>query len=191
MSASRESPQDDKDEDDDDDISDVRVENETRDEMIERIYAENRRKAAQTHAQFAKIGMPDAYPVVLIDIQFHISHHSQPLYIEPSDTESYHQVHEKHKTFRPMLINWIKKQNQAQDMRVRSKNNVRIIMISSIKVRYLSARYDTMRQIWLKRVQKWESKPAKKTKDEKNREIFEKTFVELKKQREERERTDR
>ncbi len=59
---------------------------------------------------------------------------------------------------------------------------------SKSQIRYLSARYDTLRAVWLKRVERWENKPAKRVKDEKHREVFERTFAELKKQREERER---
>ena len=46
-------------------------------------------------------------------------------------------------------------------------------------------------QAWKKKVERWENKPAKKAKDAKNRELFEKVFPELKKQREDKERMTR
>ena len=76
-----------------------------------------------------------------------------------------------------------------------------------LRLRYLSDRYDTHRTAWLKRVQKWEMRVSRETyikevktfsfqpttvaRREKYIEIFERTFPELRKQREEKQRSDR
>jgi hypothetical protein len=75
--------------------------------LIARIYAENRRKAALSHAELERwpqIGAPDKYVV--------------PLYADPNDAPGIRELHERHATFRPILIEFIRKQNQAQDLRV-------------------------------------------------------------------------
>ena len=60
-----------------------------------------------------------------------------------------------------------------------------------VRQRYLTDTYDKLMLSWLKKLEKKETNPAKKTKDSKMREYFEKQFPELRKQREDKERFSR
>ena len=131
---------------------------------VARINAENRRKAALSHAEFGdRLRLPvDLYA-------------SAPLVVDPMTAPGVAEFYERHRAFKPQLIAHIRAQSEAQERRVR----------------YLSDRYDCLRAVWLEKVERWEAKPTKKAKDEKYRDVFERTFPELRRQREEKERDSR
>jgi len=123
------------------------------------IYAENRKKAEESHSLLTKLG-----PCVEL-----------PLYNQPSDTTIYHENKRRHMMFKKQLLIFLKKRHHAR----------------KIRERYLAQRYDQLMQEWLKKVEKSESTQKRRNKEQKNREFFERTFPELKKQREEKERLQR
>ncbi|KAK3589151.1 hypothetical protein CHS0354_017117 [Potamilus streckersoni] len=98
-----------------------------------------------------------------------------PLYNQPSDTAIYHENKKKFQTFKKSLILFFKRRHQAR----------------KIRERYLTERYDQLMQVWIKKIEKAENNPKKKTKDARLREYFEKVFPEIKKSREEKERFSR
>lgn len=98
-----------------------------------------------------------------------------PMYNQPSDTAIYHENKKKFQEFRKSLMIYFKK--RAQEREAREK--------------YLTDTYNQLMQAWLKKMDKRENNAARKAKDQKQREFFEKQFPELKKQREDRERFSR
>jgi hypothetical protein len=64
----------------------------------------------------------------------------------------------------------------------------RQLMIKKQREKAFSDKYDSMHGVWLKKVEKTENSVRKKQKDAKYRECYEKTFPELRKRREEKER---
>lgn len=98
-----------------------------------------------------------------------------PLYNQPQDAEVCRENAQSHVAFKArLLLNFRKvKTERAQ------------------KQNELSEKYTFLSQDWLKRVEKMESKAARKVKEVKNREYFEKVFPELRKQREDKERFNR
>ncbi|KAL3856873.1 hypothetical protein ACJMK2_011584, partial [Sinanodonta woodiana] len=98
-----------------------------------------------------------------------------PLYNQPSDTPIYHENKRKFQTFKKSLILFFKRRHQAR----------------KIRERYLTERYDQLMQVWIKKIEKVENNPKRKTKDARLREYFEKVFPEIKKSREEKERFSR
>uniref|UniRef100_A0A914XG09 Uncharacterized protein n=1 Tax=Plectus sambesii TaxID=2011161 RepID=A0A914XG09_9BILA len=129
--------------------------------LFDRIYADNHKKAARSQALFAAIGLPDKF--------------TAPLYHEPWDLEVIRENEAKHQLFKPALIQYVKRLRQARE----------------IRERYLTERYNTLTASWKKKIERWEKNPKRIARDVKNREIFERTFPELKRQREERERMGR
>ncbi|TKR57978.1 hypothetical protein L596_030608 [Steinernema carpocapsae] len=140
--------------------------------LIDRIYTETKKKAAAAGS-------------------FLMKGNGRPLYLEPDDLESVHDILKKHKTFRIDLVKKIRKERAETDTALQNIN----------------AQYEVKRSDWLKKVDEWE-KSQKKTyaqaesnpesiedafrnRDVKHREIFEKTFPDLKKKREEEERSGR
>lgn len=98
-----------------------------------------------------------------------------PMYNQPSDTAIYHENKKKFHEFRKSLMIYFKR--RAQEREAREK--------------YLTDTYNQLMQAWLKKMDKRENNAARKAKDQKQREFFEKQFPELKKQREDRERFSR
>lgn len=98
-----------------------------------------------------------------------------PMYNQPSDTAVYHENKRKFLTFKSRLVACFKKRHQERQLREK----------------YLTETYSHLMQEWLKKMEKKESNAAKKAKDAKLREFFEKQFPELKKQREDKERITR
>ncbi|XP_049519814.1 uncharacterized protein LOC119446052 isoform X4 [Dermacentor silvarum] len=98
-----------------------------------------------------------------------------PMYNQPSDTAIYHENKKKFHEFRKSLTIYFKR--RAQEREAREK--------------YLTDTYNQLMQAWLRKMEKRENNAARKAKDQKQREFFEKQFPELKKQREDRERFSR
>ncbi|KAG8200653.1 hypothetical protein JTE90_022274 [Oedothorax gibbosus] len=98
-----------------------------------------------------------------------------PMYNQPSDTGLYHENKRKHHFFRSRLVKCFKRRHKERSMREK----------------HLTESYSKLQQEWLKKLEKKENNSAKKAKDAKLREFFEKQFPELKKQREDKERISR
>ena len=64
----------------------------------------------------------------------------------------------------------------------------RQIILKKQKEKQMIDKYDSLHMVWQKKCDKFENSSKKKQKDAKYREVFEKIFPELKKQREEKER---
>lgn len=127
------------------------------------IYAENRKKAEESHNVLDKLMPPTDVPSVL------------PLYHQPTDTEVYMANKRQYAGFKRRLMEYFKKKHA-------SKNERDL---------HLTQTYSKLMTEWLKRVEKVENSKKHKEKVAKNRELFEKVFPELRKQREEKERFSR
>lgn len=99
----------------------------------------------------------------------------QPLYNQPIDIKETRKNHENYLKNREKLIKYIRKKKEEKRERYRAR----------------AEKYDEMMMKWLKQIELIESDPAKKARDAKAREYFEKQFPELKKKREDRERLQR
>uniref|UniRef100_A0A1Z5L1C9 Glycosyltransferase n=1 Tax=Ornithodoros moubata TaxID=6938 RepID=A0A1Z5L1C9_ORNMO len=97
------------------------------------------------------------------------------MYNQPSDTAVYHENKKKFQEFRKSLMLYFKKRIQEREAREK----------------YLMDTYSQLMQAWLKKMEKRENNAARKVREQKQREFFEKQFPELKKQREDRERFSR
>lgn len=95
-----------------------------------------------------------------------------PIYNQPSDADIYHENKRKNVTFKKKLLEYFK-------MRYTEKAS---------RNAYLTETYSKLMQEWVRKVDKIESSTKRKAKDAKNREFFEKVFIELRKQREDKER---
>ncbi|KAJ2942753.1 hypothetical protein O0L34_g14941 [Tuta absoluta] len=98
-----------------------------------------------------------------------------PLYNQPQDTQVYHENIRRHKGFRKRLAEHIR----------------RVKLEAQKREDALAEAYSRRAAEWLRRVERIEQGQKRKVKDAKNRELFEKVFPELRKQREERERFNR
>ena len=98
-----------------------------------------------------------------------------PLYNQPQDAETCRDNQQRHLSFKARLLLHFRK---VKTERAQKQNE-------------LSEKYAVLSQEWLKRVDKMEAKAARKAKEVKNREFFEKIFPELRKQREDKERFNR
>lgn len=95
-----------------------------------------------------------------------------PIYNQPSDTDIYHENKRKHVAFKRKLLEYFKKRHAEKHTRNQ----------------YVTETYSKLMQEWLRKVDKIESSTKRKMKEAKNREFFEKVFLELRKQREYKER---
>lgn len=127
------------------------------------IYAENRKKAEESHNVLDKLMPPTDVPSVL------------PLYHQPTDTEVYMANKRQYAGFKRRLMEYFKKRHASKNERES----------------HLTQTYSKLMTEWLKRVEKVENSKKHKEKVAKNRELFEKVFPELRKQREEKERFSR
>ncbi|KPM10213.1 Myb-Like DNA-Binding protein [Sarcoptes scabiei] len=98
-----------------------------------------------------------------------------PLYNQPSDLTIIHEVRAKFKAFQPKLIKRIKELKKQKQQRIQEESSI----------------YDGLMKKWLKKIEDYENSPAKKARDAKLREYFEKQFTEMRKHREDRERMHR
>ncbi|KAK9874306.1 hypothetical protein WA026_002658 [Henosepilachna vigintioctopunctata] len=69
--------------------------------MAQKIYAENRKKAASAHGILESLG-----PKV-----------DWPLYNQPTDTQVYHENQRKHAVFRPLLLNALRRRREEKESR--------------------------------------------------------------------------
>ncbi|XP_068206977.1 nuclear receptor corepressor 2 isoform X3 [Palaemon carinicauda] len=127
------------------------------------IYAENRKKAEESHNILVKLIPPTEVKNVL------------PLYHQPTDTEVYMTNKRQYAGFKRRLMENFKRRQASKNER---DNN-------------LTQTYSKLMTEWLKKVEKVENSKKHKEKVAKNRELFEKVFPELRKQREEKERFSR
>lgn len=95
-----------------------------------------------------------------------------PIYNQPSDTGVYHENKRRNQAFKRKLLEYFKKRHSEKE----SRNT------------YLTETYSKLMQEWLRNVEKIECSRKRKAKDAKSREFFEKVFMELRKQREDKER---
>ena len=98
-----------------------------------------------------------------------------PLYNQPSDTPQYHENKLKYASFKSKLLEYFKARLKEKEKRES----------------YLTTTYAKLSSEWAKRLEKMENNAKKRGKEAKNREIFEKVFPELRKQREDKERFSR
>ncbi|KAK7073871.1 nuclear receptor corepressor 2, partial [Halocaridina rubra] len=127
------------------------------------IYAENRKKARQSHNILVDLIPPSDVDSVL------------PLYHQPTDTEVYAANKRQYAGFKRRLMEYFKKKQASKNERETN----------------LTQTYSKLMTEWLKKVEKVENSKKHKEKVAKNRELFEKVFPELRKQREEKERFSR
>uniref|UniRef100_A0A914E6H0 Nuclear receptor corepressor 1 n=1 Tax=Acrobeloides nanus TaxID=290746 RepID=A0A914E6H0_9BILA len=130
--------------------------------FIDRIYAENKRRVANMH---------NSNPL-LKNIK---GHNPLPLYQEPSDLPELHKIREDYIKMAPMLIKRIRNTHETNHQLIEEKHR----------------KHTELYTVWQKKIEKWEKNPKKLAKDAKNREIYEKLFPEIKKSREEKERSIR
>ncbi|VDO38681.1 unnamed protein product, partial [Brugia timori] len=129
--------------------------------LVERIYAENRKKAFRSEAQMPAHLLPSAATV--------------PQYRNPWDSPLVQETIERYKMVKPYLVKMLTEHRQ---------NDL-------LAQKYQTEKYNMMYAEWLKKDERYCKSQKKIARDEKHREIFEKTFPELKKTREERERCGR
>ncbi|KAK4287766.1 hypothetical protein Pmani_039171 [Petrolisthes manimaculis] len=127
------------------------------------IYAENRKKAEESHNILDKLMPPSDVHSVL------------PLYHQPTDTEVFLANKRQYAGFKRRLLEYFKKRHATKTDRDS----------------HLTHTYSKLMTEWLKKVEKVENSKKHKEKVAKNRELFEKVFPELRKQREEKERFSR
>uniref|UniRef100_A0A915KC10 SANT domain-containing protein n=1 Tax=Romanomermis culicivorax TaxID=13658 RepID=A0A915KC10_ROMCU len=127
--------------------------------LFETIYAENRNKAQLAHNKLLHLDPPGGYSNSFVCRQ-------------PWEIESLQEVKRKNEEFKPKLLAYMK--------------NMRQLKIAREKL--FAQTYDELMNEWKKKMERFERNPKRIAKEAKYREIFEKTFPELKKQREERER---
>lgn len=130
--------------------------------LAQQIYADNKKKALESH-------------MTLTTLNYRGVEYDLPLYNQPSDSEICRKIHEQYLTFRSSLILHLRKLKSE-----RAKRN-----------QELADKYAKLSLEWQKRVEKIESSAKRKARDARNRELFEKVFVELRKQREDKERFNR
>jgi nuclear receptor co-repressor 1 len=130
--------------------------------LAQQIYAENKKKANDSHA-------------ILNALNFKGQIYELPLYNQPSDADVCRKIHEQYLTFRSSLLLHLRKIKSERAQRNQE----------------LADKYEKLSVDWQKRVEKIESSIKRKNRELKNRELFEKVFVELRKQREDKERFNR
>lgn len=130
--------------------------------LAQQIYAENKKKASENHA-------------ILTALNFKGQTTELPLYNQPSDAEVCRKIHEQYLTFRSSLLSHLRKIKSERAQRSQE----------------LADKYAKLSTDWQKRVEKVESSAKRKARECRNRELFEKVFVELRKQREDKERFNR
>ena len=151
--------------------------------LAEKIYQENRKKADESHRQVLKpmqntMTASSVHAVPPLDGKTTVPDANSiedciPFYHEFSDSKQYSDMrahYEQH--LKPRLIQIIKRETLLRKQKERS----------------MADKYDEMHAVWQKKCDRFENSVRKKQKDAKHRELFEKIFPELRKQREERER---
>uniref|UniRef100_A0A8D8UCU2 Nuclear receptor corepressor 1 n=1 Tax=Cacopsylla melanoneura TaxID=428564 RepID=A0A8D8UCU2_9HEMI len=98
-----------------------------------------------------------------------------PIYNQPSDSPTYQLLRERHAEFRPRLVELIRKRKQEEASRQNK----------------LTESYCTLAAQWFKKVDKIENSSKRKAREAKAREVYEKMFPEIRKNREDKERFSR
>lgn len=98
-----------------------------------------------------------------------------PLYNQPSDTEVYSTNKKNYTVFKKKLVEYFKKSQSEREARDR----------------YLTVTYCKLTSQWTKKVDRVENSRKRKEKEGRSREMYEKIFPELRKQREDKERDAR
>jgi nuclear receptor co-repressor 1 len=98
-----------------------------------------------------------------------------PMYNQPSDTHLYYVNKRNHTFFKRILVERFKKRNEDKEARER----------------YMTETYTKIMSTWSKKVEKIENSKRRKEREAKARELYEKIFPELRKQREDKERDHR
>ncbi|VDM96193.1 unnamed protein product [Thelazia callipaeda] len=129
--------------------------------LVERIYAENRKKTVRSEAHI---------PLSLAPISGTV-----PQYRNPWDSPLLKETIERYKTVKPFLVKMLTESRQNE----------------LLAQKYYADKYNIMYAEWLKKDEKYCKSQKKIARDEKHREIFERTFPEIRKAREERERCGR
>ncbi|VDK85178.1 unnamed protein product [Litomosoides sigmodontis] len=129
--------------------------------LVERIYAENRKKASRAGTQVPAVLAPSTA--------------TAPQYRNPWDNALVQQTIERYKVVKPYLVRMLTEHRQNDLLAQKNQTE----------------KYNVMYAEWLKKDERYCKSQKKVARDEKHREIFEKAFPELKKTREERERCGR
>lgn len=129
--------------------------------VVQIIYKENKKKAETAAARLAKFSVP--LPG------------GKPLYNQPSDLPCYHENLRRGPALKAKLVKYFQLRKQAKEL----------------KNRQLCKEYKTLKQAWLKKIERNENNPKRKQKEAKLREFYEKVFPEIRKQREQTERFTR
>merc|ERR1712203_762620 len=95
-----------------------------------------------------------------------------PLYNQPSDTSLYHENKRNHSIFKKVLVDHFRRKIDDKEARER----------------YITDSYTKLSTQWMKKVERVENSRKRKDRDAKARELYEKVFDELRKQRENKER---
>lgn len=98
-----------------------------------------------------------------------------PLYNQPSDTEVYNNNKKEYTVFKKKLVEYFKKKNEENETRDR----------------YMTVTYCKLTSEWTRKVNRSESSKKRKEREGKSREMYEKMFPELRKQREDKDRNER
>ncbi|KAL1453911.1 hypothetical protein WDU94_010214 [Cyamophila willieti] len=98
-----------------------------------------------------------------------------PIYNQPMDSPTYQLLRERHSEFRPRLVELIRKRKQEEASRQTK----------------LTDTYCTLAAQWFKKVEKIENSSKRKAREAKAREVYEKMFPEIRKNREDKERFSR
>ncbi|XP_072366363.1 nuclear receptor corepressor 2 isoform X3 [Scyliorhinus torazame] len=101
-----------------------------------------------------------------------IYNENRPLYNQPSDTEQYHQNIQTNRAMRKRLILYFKRRNHTRKQWEQK----------------FCQRYDQLMEAWEKKIERIESNPRRRAKENKVREYYERQFPEIRKQRELQER---
>ncbi|KAI6220083.1 hypothetical protein M3Y99_01619900 [Aphelenchoides fujianensis] len=131
---------------------------------------------AQANAEASKRKIP-LIDRIALENRAHVEETQVPDRFFPSAafTHSLAKITENYRRFAPALI---RKMTEAKLETQKRRENY-------------TAAYDEKYDVWRRRVEKFEKTPKKIAKDQRNRELFEKIFPEIKREREERERNER
>jgi hypothetical protein len=131
--------------------------------ILESVYSENKVKARTAHAVLHHLSP---------SLSSSITTAAAPLYTQPWEAPGYFNIIARHRHFRSKLVQLIGRQKRERHE----------------KDLLLCQRYDDYQEEWKKRLDKIENSSKRKARDLKNRELFERTFPELKIRREQQER---
>ncbi|KAL5477634.1 hypothetical protein EMCRGX_G024455 [Ephydatia muelleri] len=132
--------------------------------LINTIYAENRLKVKSASAALHVLHCTSVPSNTLL-----------PLYHQPCEIPGYNEIIERHKSFRPKLLQLVQK----------------LKLDHHKKELKLCKEYDRRRVEWEARIEKMENNQKKKNRDARNKELYERLFPELRTKREQMEKFSR